>query len=294
MTLSAGEISICNQALDRIAAAQIDSVTTTTNEYLVCDRNYAQVRDSLLRSFEWNFVNARAELSLVYDIDFGTAPGPNRFAVGDVLTGISSGVTSTILEVLSGTEYRIAYISGTYTDGELVTNGTAESVEWQGIPLVDDTDSVVWFEDADQVICQTGYPTTTEVVPDFGYQHMYALPADFSRLRVKQKFQHTHAVEGKYLISHHDTEKIEYVRKATDTTLFDDLFTECLILRLAITLLNPLAGTASGTFREQLKQDFKIAISKARQVGKMEDSTPKHHPWLNARYRDSRIGVQYY
>src|SRR4030067_2279236 len=101
MTLLAGEITICNQALDRIGAAQIASTSTTTHEYLVCDRNYSQVRDALLRSFEWNFVNGRQELSLVYDIDFGTSPGPDEFAVGDILTGVTSGVTSTVLEVLS-------------------------------------------------------------------------------------------------------------------------------------------------------------------------------------------------
>jgi hypothetical protein len=294
MTLSAGEITLCNQALDRIGAAQIASTSTTTNEYLVCDRNYPQVRDTLLRSFEWNFVNARETLALVYDIDFGTAPGPDEFAVGDVLTGITSGVTATVLEVISGTQYRIGYVTGTYTLGETVTNATVSSVEWQGIPVVYGTSPVVWYENGDQVVCGALYPTVTEVVPNFGYQHMYVLPDDFSRLRVKQKFQHEHAIEGKYLLSHHDTEKIEYVRKTTDTTLFDDLFVDCLILKLALTLLNPLAGTASASTKEQLKQDFKESIAKARQVGKMEDTTPKHHPWLNARYKDSRVGTYYH
>jgi hypothetical protein len=294
MTLSAGEIILCNQALDRIAAAQIASTSTTTNEYLVCDRNYPQVRDSLLRSMEWNFVNARATLSLIYDIEFDTAPGPDRFAVGDVLTGVTSGVTATVLEVISGTQYRIAYISGTFTDGETITNATVESVEWQGIPVYSGSDAVVWYENGDQVVCGTGYPIVTEVVPDFKYQHQYVLPADISRLRVKQKHQRNHAIEGKYLLSMHDTEKIEYVKKTTDTTLFDDLFIECLILKLAIVLIPPLAGNASASTKEQLKLDYKEAISKARQVGKMEDNTPKHHIWLNSRYRDSRVGVQYY
>jgi hypothetical protein len=294
MTLTAGEIILCNQSLDRIAAAQIASTSPTTNEYLVCDRNYPQVRDSLLRSMEWNFVNARAELSLIYDIEFDTAPGPDRFVVGDVMTGVTSGVTATVLEVISGTQYRIAYISGTFTDGETITNAAIESVEWQGIPVYDGTDSVVWYENGDQVVCGTGYPIATEVVPGFGYQHTYHLPADFSRLRVKQKFQHSHAIEGKYLISHHSTEKIEYVSKTTDTTLFDDLFIECLILKLALTLISPLVGTSATSLREGLQTELKSAMSKARQVGKMEDNTPKHHIWLNARYRDSKVGVQYY
>jgi hypothetical protein len=284
MTLTAGEIILCNQSLDRIAAAQIASTSPTTNEYLVCDRNYPQVRDSLLRSMEWNFVNARAELSLIYDIEFDTAPGPDRFVVGDVLTGVTSGVTATVLEVISGTQYRIAYISGTFTDGETITNAAIESVEWQGIPVYDGTDSVVWYENGDQVVCGTGYPIATEVTPSFGLDHMYLLPSDFSRLRAKTKHQYHHVIEGKYILSDHDSSKIEYVKKTTDTTLFDDLFTDCLILKLALTLLSPLAGTASAQTKADLKEDYRMAMAKARQVNFQEDNTSGRSDWNSARY----------
>jgi hypothetical protein len=64
MTLSADEVTLCNQALDGIGAAIFAYATQTTNEALKCNRHYSQTRDYLLEELEPVFSRGRAELTI--------------------------------------------------------------------------------------------------------------------------------------------------------------------------------------------------------------------------------------
>jgi len=287
MTLIQSEIDLCNQSLDRIAAGNITLASQSDVKGLACNLHFVPTRDALLRSYEFNFSCARVELAVLYNLKLDTAPGPDAWVVGDEITGIASGATATILTVISAVEYEIAYLAGTFEDGETITNATVESVTWQGIPLTCEDEDVVWYDDSDsdQLVCGAGYPILTEEAPAFGYDHQYVLPADFIRLRLKDTYYHyKFEIEGNRLLTDHDEKHITYVKKVTDPTLWDALFTELFVLKLAWKLINPLAGTNVVSLKAELREELKYIETRARLVSQAEDDPKGQENFTTARY----------
>jgi hypothetical protein len=291
MALTAAEIIVINQSLDRIAAAQITVAGTTAWEYQVCSRNYEQTRDGLLRSFEWPWASSRATLAKISTLTLDTMPTA-AWAVGDTITGITSGATAEILTATSGTEYEIIYLDGAFSDGETITNATVEKVYWQGIPVTWEGEEVVYFdsEDAEQVVCGTGYPVVADTIPSFEWDYQYYLPDDFWRLKrvyeddgvdeVDDRWE----IEGKRILTNYDSCNIKYVRKITDPADFDVLFTEVLILRLALKLVNPLAKTGADALKEEIRNELRVAESNARLVCAQENNTSGRSDFNLAQY----------
>jgi hypothetical protein len=264
MSLTAAEVTVCNQSLDKLGAAVFTYALQTTNEALKCIRHYSQTRDALLRSFEWYWAKARVDLVLINTLALDSTPS-GAWAVGDTLTGASSGVTCTILEVTSTTVYVVAYLSGTFTDGEIISNGT-------------------YSRD-----CGAGYPVVAEDTPDNTYwEHQYQLPTDFLRL-VQSRHYHRYTIEGKRLLTDESTFHIHYIKKITDPADFDPLFTEVLILQLALKLVNPLAGVGTQALKQDLKQELATAMSRARAVCGAETNTTGRSDWLLARYGSGKV-----
>jgi hypothetical protein len=292
MSLTQLEINLCNQALSQIGAAKVVLATqATTNEGIAANDFYAQTRDSLLRSYYWPFARIRTTLSRLYEVSFDTSPGPSAFAIGDVITGISSGATATVLEVISDVEYKVAYLSGTFMDSETVTNAIVYPVAWRGIPVVYGTENVVWYDGGSQVVCGAGYPITTEVVPDFGYGHQYVLPADFDRLVKRQSNYHHHhsTIEGNYLLSDSDSGHVLYIKKVTDTTLFDTLFVEILVMQLQLKFIPAIAGTNLAGTIDRIERRLSITTSKARAICEDEENNSGNSSWNNARYGSGKV-----
>jgi hypothetical protein len=63
------------------------------------------------------------------------APG-SAWVAGDTVTGQTSVVTCEIVEVLTTKTYRVKDRSGTYTDGEVLTNGTGTADQGAGYPTL--------------------------------------------------------------------------------------------------------------------------------------------------------------
>ena len=286
MALTQLEIDLCNQGLSLMGGKKVVLATqATTPEGVAANDFYAQTRDALQRSFEWPFCRTRATLSPLYTIEFDTSPGPSAFVVGDVITGVNSEATATIITVVSDVEYEIAYLDGTFEDGETITNATVEDVVWQGIPVFLDDEQVIWYDtaDSDQVVCSTGYPVATLLAPEFGYDYQFLLPADFSRFR-KNYSEEKRTVEGNRLLTDDDSGEVLYIKKVTDTTLFDPLFVEVFTLRLALKFVNIIAGTKSSELLQNLKQDLRVATASARSVCGSEENDTGSSEWNNARY----------
>ncbi|MBE3143571.1 MAG: hypothetical protein IMZ61_06570 [Planctomycetes bacterium] len=291
MSLTAAEILILNQSLDRIAAAQITLAGTTTVEYLACSRNYEQTRDTLLRSFQWPWASTRATLARISTLTLDVMP-TDSWAVGDTITGITSEATAEILTVTSETEYEIIYLDGTFEAGEVITNATVESVLYEGHPVTYGGDEVVSFDtsDSEQVVCGTGYPTAVDAAPSFEWDYQYYLPADFLRLKKVYEDDGTDEVddrweiEGKRILTNYDTCNIKYVRKVTDPTEFEELFAEVLILRMAMKFINPLAKTGSDTLKAELREELRVAESKARLVAAQESNVSGRSDFNLSRY----------
>jgi len=292
MSLSEAEVGVVNQANDRVGIGQIAYETQTTLTALTAIRHYEQTRNSLLESFEWPFATDREELGKISTIVLDAEPGPDNWAVGDTITGVSSGTTAEILTVTSGTEYEIIHLSGDFTAGETITNAIVYDVVWQGIPVVYGDDTVCWYDDSDsdQVVCGTGYPVVTGITPDFEWTHQYHLPNDFLRLKDIYEDDGTDQVdnrwvrEGKRILTNYDTCNIRYIKKITDPDDFDPLFTEVLILRTALKLTPPLAGTKTNPLKADIKEDLRIAEQKARLVAAQETNVSGRSDYDLARY----------
>lgn len=59
----ASVIEICNRALDKLGQGSITSLGDGTTAANLCNRNYAQTRDQMLRDHPWNFAVRRAQLA---------------------------------------------------------------------------------------------------------------------------------------------------------------------------------------------------------------------------------------
>lgn len=267
MAFTADELELVNMSLAAIGATRIASIADTTSVNAVqCLLHYEQTRDALLRSFLWNFAKKRSALPMIYTLTVDTVPSPDAWVAGDTITGTSSGETATVLTVLSDTTYEIIDQSGDFEDGEELSNGT------------------------DAITCAAGYPTVEATAPDFEWEYQFVLPSDY--LRMDSNYSESDfddpnerwQLEGTRLLTNDSEANIRYIRKVTDPTEFDSLFVECLILQLAMKLIPALAGTMSAARRQEVKDDLRLAMSKARTVHRQETNTSGQSNWNNARF----------
>lgn len=286
------EVDLCNMALNRIAGNNFTLANQTSVAAIACNLHYAQVRDAMLRSYLWNFAKKRITLNAISNMVLSTAPEPDFFEVGDVIVGISSGATAKILAVNSGTEYEIYNLVGTFTDGEVITNGLVSTVYYNGLVVTWENDNAVYSDtaSASQLKCAIGYPAITTHEPDYEYSYQYMLPDDFLRLIKVYQDDGTDlpedriSLEGGRILTNYSELQMKYVSKITDTTKFDSLFTELFILKLALVLVNPIAGIGATELKADIKQDLKMAEGKARAVTANESDTSGYSSFNMAQY----------
>jgi hypothetical protein len=264
MAFTSGELSVVNQALGRIGSTRISDAENGSdkcNNWAQANLHYSQTRDALLRSYVWNFCSGREVLDKVQTIVLDTEPLPDAWAVGDEITGLASGYTAAIVSVISDSQYEIKWVTGTFVDSESITNGTVEIVFYNGVPLSWEN-SIVLYETAigDSYAGDLTVTNSAETIGEWSFQ--YELPEDI--LRVKSVYEDDggdipsdrYTVEGGRILSSYDSIGLRYVKKVTDTAIFDPLFTDVLILQLALKLLGPLAGNQT----TQLRQDLQIEL----------------------------------
>lgn len=268
MSLTEEELAICNQSLAMIGQKEVDYTDTTTadtgtagNPYNKCDLIYAQTRNVLSRSFEWNF--ERARLTLVDDWATGTRYTTDQYVWEDSLLWKCS--------------------TAHYSDGwntDLVMDGS-EYVMDEDEYVSDDNIVFYWDIVADR--------------PETYWAYRYALPADFSRFVSKwlRHNEYKYAIEGKNLVTDETELDINYIKKVTDTAEFDALFTEVLILDIAIKLTYSLMGSDYQTqaLRKGLHEERKSKISTAKSVNSLEkaEGVSPSMQWVNARYGDGKV-----
>lgn len=106
--------------------------------------------------------------------------------------------------------------------------------------------------------------------PSFGFDYSYPLPSDF--IRVKELFESVegYKIEQNKLLTNESALKLVYVARITDVSKFDPLFTEALILSIALRLSYILIGSNS---REQsLKEELQKTLFVAKQVDGQDDT----------------------
>jgi hypothetical protein len=293
MALTQAEVDLCNMAADRIGAGVFTLANQLTHVVgLACNRHYEKERKALLRSYEWNFARKRLALSIIKKIVVQTVPQPSPWAVGDTITGIDSGVTAEILTVLTDTEYEVSNISGTFADGETITNATVESVYWNG-QLVEWEDATVYDYDSaasSQVVCETGYPVISTSSPAFEYDYQYFLPDDYLRKIAVYEDDNTddpsdrYHIEGKRVLTNYSEFHLRYVFNVTSPDDFDPLFYKVLMLRMALRLTSAVAGTRTNDMKAEIQEELRVSENLARCVSGQENNTTGREDYNLARY----------
>lgn len=61
--MAISSLTICNSALSKLGASRISSLAGTSKAALLCNEQYAKLRDEVLTAHPWNFASTRVELS---------------------------------------------------------------------------------------------------------------------------------------------------------------------------------------------------------------------------------------
>jgi hypothetical protein len=134
--------SIANIGLLLIGESVITSLASTKPDAVKVALIFEGVVRELLTE-DWYFSRKRVkfeDLVQVFKLTIDAAPTPAAWYVGGTITGGTSGVTCTVVEVLSDTVYLVTKPTGDWTDGETLSDGTNSRVNAAGFPT--DTDSL--------------------------------------------------------------------------------------------------------------------------------------------------------
>ena len=123
----------------------------------------------------------------------------------------------------------------------------------------------------------------SDFTPEFEYDNAYALPTDCLKLIKTDVDEDVYVVEAGYILTDEDTLEILYVKDQTDTSKFDDLFTELLSLEMAYKMARTL--TESSTVKAQIKQDLDEKRREARSMDAQEGTAEDlwDDSWLDSR-----------
>ena len=138
--------------------------------------------------------------------------------------------------------------------------------------------------------------------PAFEYANQFLLPSDMLRYRMKHDggaasneisvysfSMETKADGTKILLTDEDSVSLVFTRLITDPTKWDPLFIELLIIKLALKLLTPLAGSDK-TIKTDLKDDLKNIMPAIRALDRNEGFGTRQndqHTWNDARLSSS-------
>jgi len=109
--------------------------------------------------------------------------------------------------------------------------------------------------------------------PNFDWAYSYALPTDFGRVVAFNNFDNLAAViayeiQGKSILTDETTAQLAYIKNTGDPNLFDAVFTECLVLRIASKLAKPLGGSMEIT--KQLNEEFQQYLQGAEVISEKD------------------------
>jgi len=120
--------------------------------------------------------------------------------------------------------------------------------------------------------------------PAWGYARRFPLPVDCLRVLDVEQEGPRWIVEGRAVLTDAAPPlRIRYVRRLTDSTLFDPLLAEALAARLAVELCEAL--TQSNTKRQMLLEDYAEIVTRARSADGQEGvpAALAESPWVLAR-----------
>lgn len=316
MALTQPEVDIANKSIGRIGAKQVTlaSVTTPTRpEDVQVNLYFESTRDFLLRSYEWNFAIKRLALVQTWATSTAYVAGQytwinlSSYTITPTISAFDdySGTVAGTTKVTTSAAHKLktgmyVVISGTTNyNGTYYVTALAATNEFYIVKDYVATETGTLAYDSRKILfkCATAHTSGTFTTdldnakwtinisrPSFGYSYQYDLPSDC--LRFKTTDVTDYAVEGKLFLADEQEANIEYIYQCTTTTIWDTMFMEVFILKLALNLLQPLAGTSTATvqLRQLLDQEYRVASAHARTVTKQETNSTGESTWNNARF----------
>ena len=120
--------------------------------------------------------------------------------------------------------------------------------------------------------------------PDFQWEYRYPKPADCIRIYLVTDSEETltdYEYEGDSILTNETELYLKYVRDETDVSLFDDLLSDCISIKLAIDLSYQLSADAS--IGNRLSQEYRVMLAEAKSIDSKEDyqKTVDATEWVN-------------
>jgi hypothetical protein len=250
MALPEDKTDICNLSLNRIGEKAVtEAQLTADNDPRAqrCNRHYEQTRDALQRSFWWRFARVRIRLA-------------SAWATAKIYT-----TDQYVLNDDVWYKCKAAHTSGDLDDEPGV--GAVAGTFWTTLVAADYT-------------------------PEFEWDFMFDLPAAFLRFRsIDEEVDATsrskrRAIEGLVLFTNLSEVSMLYIERVTDVTKFDLLYTEVLVLQLALKLVPPTAGVGSAgqALLSELKNELKPLMAQVRSIDRNETDVGGRSDWNLARH----------
>lgn len=119
--------------------------------------------------------------------------------------------------------------------------------------------------------------------PDFEYSYQYTLPADCLRVYKLYNTSLPYKIEGQKILSNETSLQLVYLKKETDPSKFDSMFSEVLAEKLASELAFPLTGSASTAQMHQQLYDMKLKMAKMVDAQENYADSIQTDTWIDSR-----------
>jgi hypothetical protein len=132
----------------------------------------------------------------------------------------------------------------------------------------------------------------SDYTPENEWDFVFDLPSDY--LRFRSIFEETdstsqsrrHAIEGLVLFTNLSAVSLRYIKRVTDVTQFDPLYTEVLVLQLALKILPARAGvgTSGQALLSEIKNELTPLLAQVRAIDRNETDVGGRSDWNLARH----------
>jgi len=276
MSNTTDKLAIANVALISLG----DTPITVISDSTPIGTKIAAVIENVVKELmadNWYFNRKRvllSDMTQVYKLTVDTAPTTAIFARGATITGVTSSVTCTVVDVLSDTVYLVTEPSGDFTDGEVLGDGT------------------------NTVDCAAGYPESTEDISIDQYQYGFQKPTDCLFIRGifdidHDKAKYSHKTEGDIIYSHYNSNcYFKYNKYLTesanvsDVTLMPLWFHRLISARLAYIMSANI--TENQKIRAKAEIDYNQAYLEAKEKNGSEEGAidwSGHNDWADGANR---------
>lgn len=268
-------VAICNSALLKIGTEKITSLSDNTKRAIICNEQYAKIRDQVLRAHPWNFAIKRVTLSVaereIGYADVSTSGDSFEYELHGYWTGqtVQISTDDTLPAPLAAsTNY---YVIKVDKDNFKLAASYANALAGTQINLTTQGAGTHTIE-----------PQYTE--PDFEYTYQYSIPSDCLRILNEQEYSTDFKIENGAIVSNADTLNLRYIYQVTDTTKFDKNFDEALSYALAADLAYNLVQ--SSQLASDMMAKYNLVLRETRSFDAQEGYPDKMDSdlWLNVRF----------